>query len=80
MLVTNVNLSTNTLTVVRGYNGTTAATHGGGAGVYFLTDQRGYAFSGTPDIGAYQNSGLHPAHPSSPASARPAGPRPAARR
>jgi hypothetical protein len=53
MLVTNVNLTNNTLTVARGYNGTTAATHGGGAGVYLATDQRGVPRTTPPDIGAY---------------------------
>ncbi len=63
MLVTNVNLSNNTLTVVRGYNGTTATTHSAGAGVYFLLDQRGDAYSGTPNIGAYQSSATAPGTP-----------------
>jgi hypothetical protein len=64
MLVTNVNLSTNTLTVVRGYNGTTAATHSSGAGVFFRTDQRGNAYSGTPDIGAFKFTSTAPGTPS----------------
>ncbi len=56
MLVTNVNLTTNTLTVVRGYNGTTAASHNAGAGVYLPFDQRGVGRLVPPDIGAYQYS------------------------
>jgi hypothetical protein len=66
MLVTGVNLSTNTLTVVRGYNGTTPAAHLANAGVFFLTDQRGYAIDPavtTPDIGAYQHTGTAPLTP-----------------
>ena len=64
MLVTNVNDTTNALTVVRGYNGTTAAAHASGANVYFAFDQRGYAMTpvtlATPDIGAYQTTGTAP--------------------
>ncbi len=58
MLVTNVNVSANTLTVVRGYNGTTKAAHTTfGAPVYLATDQRGFWRSTTgPDVGAYQLS------------------------
>ncbi len=57
MLVTNVNLSTNTLTVQRGYNGTMPASHLTGEGVYLTTDQRGDSRlnTNTPDIGAYQS-------------------------
>ncbi len=65
LLVTNVNLSTNTLTVVRGYNGTTQTTHNG-SGVYLYVDQRGYAINPTtttPDIGAYQTQGAAPGTP-----------------
>jgi hypothetical protein len=54
MLVTSVNPAANTLTVVRGCNGTTAAVHSAAAGVYLATDQRGLARPGKPDIGAYQ--------------------------
>ena len=43
MLVTNVDTTTNTLTVQRGVNGTTAATQPVGASVYLATDQRGSA-------------------------------------
>ena len=65
MLVTAV--AGNVLTVVRGYNGTTAAAHVSGAGVYLSYDQRGYAITPTtlttPDIGAYQTTGTAPATP-----------------
>ncbi len=56
MLVTNVNTSStpNTLTVQRGVNGTTAASHAAGAGVYLAIDQRGNARATPPDIGAFQ--------------------------
>ncbi|HLN31276.1 MAG TPA: DUF4214 domain-containing protein [Gemmataceae bacterium] len=62
MLVTAVNPTSNTLTVVRGYNGTTPAGHAVQAGIYFPTDQRGVsrpAPSGSPgpDIGAFQSGG-----------------------
>ena len=57
MLVSNVDLAANTLTVVRGVNDTTAATHSDGAGVYLATDQRGLPRSGTPDVGAFQSQG-----------------------
>jgi hypothetical protein len=56
LLVTNVNLTTNTLTVQRGYNGTTATSHAVGAGVYLATDQRGIQRPTPPDIGAYQSA------------------------
>ncbi len=52
MLVTNV--SGNTLTVVRGYNGTTVTTHGSGANVFWMNDQTGQPRDGNPDIGAYE--------------------------
>ena len=52
MLVTGVDVSTDTLTVVRGYNGTTAATHAENANVYFATDQRG-VLAPVPSMGAY---------------------------
>ena len=64
MLVTAV--SGTTLTVVRGYNGTTPATHASGASVYLLLDQRGYAITPpttTPDVGAYQSAGTAPNTP-----------------
>ncbi len=54
MLVTNVNRATNTLTVVRGQNGTTATAHAAGAAVYLATDQRGLPRPAAPDIGAFQ--------------------------
>ena len=56
MLVTNVNLTNNTMTVQRGYDDTTATTHAIGAGVYFATDQRGVARPTPSDIGAYQTA------------------------
>jgi len=62
MLVTNV--SGNTLTVTRGYDGTTPAAHSLGAKVYLATDQTGAPRVGAPDIGAYQyqtvNSTVNP--------------------
>ena len=56
MLVTNVNTTStpNTLTVQRGVNGTTAATHNVNAPVYLATDQSGNGRDSTPDIGAFQ--------------------------
>ena len=63
MMVTGVNLNTNTLTVIRGYNGATAASHSAGAGVFFVLDQRGYNYStSTPDIGAYQHTATAHGH------------------
>ena len=64
MLVTGV--SGDTLTVIRGYNGTTEAAHSAGADVYFLLDQRGYSIDPTtvtPDIGSYQTVGATPSAP-----------------
>jgi hypothetical protein len=53
MLVTAV--SSNTLTVVRGYHGTKATTHKASASVFAGSDQRGLiAPTTTPDIGAFQ--------------------------
>ena len=52
MLVTGVNVATNTLTVQRGYNSTTITTHTSGIGVYLATDQRGSAIV-VPSQGAY---------------------------
>jgi RHS repeat-associated protein len=54
MLVTNVNLSTNTLTVTRGYNGTTATSHSFGASIELAADQTGRPRIGAPDIGAFE--------------------------
>ncbi|HEX4143057.1 MAG TPA: right-handed parallel beta-helix repeat-containing protein [Pirellulales bacterium] len=54
MLVTGVNLTNNTLTVERGFNGTPAASHASGAGVTLALDQRGLPRGATPDIGAYE--------------------------
>ncbi|HEX4128845.1 MAG TPA: right-handed parallel beta-helix repeat-containing protein [Pirellulales bacterium] len=46
--------STGTVTVVRGYNGTTAASHSSGAGVLLPFDERGIARSGAADVGAFE--------------------------
>ncbi len=55
MLVTA--LSGNTLTVVRGYDGTRATTHARGATLFLGDDQRALiAATATPDIGAYQTA------------------------
>jgi hypothetical protein len=51
MLVTNV--SGNNLTVIRGYGGTTAASHAGNTPIFLVTDQRG-GTRGKPDIGAFE--------------------------
>ena len=55
MLVTSVDLKTNTLTVVRGYNSTTKIGHSKGAGIFLANDERGLprVVSGQTDIGAY---------------------------
>ncbi len=55
MLVTNVNLATNVLTVERGYDGTTATGHSTGAGVFLADDERGKprVVSGKTDVGAF---------------------------
>lgn len=57
MLVTAA--SGNALTVTRGYNGTTAASHSASAAVYLVTDQRGSprVVDGSTDIGAFQTQG-----------------------
>ncbi len=52
MLVTNVD--SNSLTVTRGYNGTTKVAHSLGAKVYLATDQTGAVRVLPPDIGAYE--------------------------
>ncbi len=52
MLVTDI--SGNTLTVLRGYDGTIAAAHAAGASVYLATDQTGAPRAVPPDIGAFQ--------------------------
>jgi hypothetical protein len=56
LMITAVNTVTNTLTVVRGVNGTSAAAHGLGAGLFPATDQRGLprVVLGAIDIGAFQ--------------------------
>ena len=52
-----------TLTVVRGVNGTSAATHSSGATVYLVSDQRSYLVpANSPpvvDIGTYQSTGVN---------------------
>src|SRR5262249_33866471 len=56
MLVTAVNVSTNTLTVTRGYSGTAAAAHSANAGVGFANDEIGLARingRGQTNIGAH---------------------------
>ena len=62
-----------TLDVVRGVNGTAAATHSGGASVSLASDQRGFTRSSTvaADIGAFQSQGftLTPVAGSTPQSA-----------
>ncbi len=64
MMVTSANPTNNTLTVIRGYNGTTAATHNAGAGVFFILDQRLFNdLTSTPDVGAYQSTGTAPGTP-----------------
>ncbi len=54
MLVTSVDIAGEQLTVVRGYNGTTAAAHAGSAGISFAYDQIGQLRDSTPDIGAFE--------------------------
>ena len=50
---------TATLMVVHGADGTTAATHAGGAQVLLASDQRGELIApGGPDIGAFQSQGF----------------------
>jgi fibronectin-binding autotransporter adhesin len=65
--------NTATLDVVRGVNGTTAATHSGGASVFLASDQRGYTRDSTvaTDNGAFQSQGftLTPVTGSTPQSA-----------
>ena len=59
-----IGVSSSSLTVVRGVNGTTAAAHASGASVYLVSDQRGYFVpANSPpvvDMGAYQTTGDHP--------------------
>jgi hypothetical protein len=57
LLITAVNTTGNTFTVVRGVNGTTAAAHDPGASLSPATDQRGAprVVNGSIDIGAYQS-------------------------
>ena len=56
MLVTGVNLTTNTLTVQRDYAGTIATTHNTNTGVYLATDQRGDQTDSIISMGAYSPS------------------------
>jgi len=59
MLVTDVNTQGGEVTVTRGYNGTTPATHSAGARVYWADDQAGQTRSVTqPDIGAFEDQSL----------------------
>jgi hypothetical protein len=57
LLITAVDTTGNTFTVVRGVNGTTAAAHDPGASLFPATDQRGAprVVNGSIDIGAYQS-------------------------
>jgi hypothetical protein len=56
LLITAVNTVSNSFTVVRGVNGTTATAHDTGAGLFPGTDQRGAprVVNGNVDIGSYQ--------------------------
>ena len=63
MEVTDVNISSNTLTVVRGLNGTTAAPLDGDP-VFVYQDQRGILRAVPPDVGAYEANTTLPAAPS----------------
>jgi hypothetical protein len=47
-------VSGDTITVIRGYGGTTAAAHNIGTLIYLATDERGTPSDSPPDIGAYQ--------------------------
>jgi hypothetical protein len=60
MEVTQVDLTNNTLTVIRGVNGTSAIAHSTGAGLYPTADQRGIGrpTTGSPDMGAFQSQGF----------------------
>lgn len=53
VLITAINATNNTITVTRGADGTTAAAHVSGAGLYLALDQRGYVRV-TNDIGAVE--------------------------
>jgi hypothetical protein len=56
LLITAVNTTSNTFTVVRGVNGTAAAAHDSSAALFPATDQRGAPrlVNGNVDIGSYQ--------------------------
>ncbi|HEX4128725.1 MAG TPA: choice-of-anchor Q domain-containing protein, partial [Pirellulales bacterium] len=58
ILITGYNASNQTVTVVRGYNGTTATAHGAGAGAILPLDQIGDARIGAADIGADEFHGV----------------------
>jgi predicted outer membrane repeat protein len=57
LLITAVNTTSNTFTVVRGVNGTAAVAHDAGAGLFPAADQRGAprVVNGSLDIGSYQS-------------------------
>jgi hypothetical protein len=57
LLITAVNTAADTFTVMRGVNGTAAAAHDSGAGLFPTTDQRGAPrlVNGTLDVGSYQS-------------------------
>jgi hypothetical protein len=59
-LTLNARNNSATLDVVRGANGTAAATHSGGAAVFLASDQRGYTRGSTvaADIGAFHSQGF----------------------
>jgi hypothetical protein len=70
MLVTGV--SSEIVTVIRGYNGTTAAAHNTNAPIYLATDQRGDPRDNSPDLGAFQTQlGTASAPGSSPGANQP---------
>jgi predicted outer membrane repeat protein len=57
LLITAVNTTSNTFTVVRGVNGTAVVAHDAGAGLFPAADQRGAprVVNGSLDIGSYQS-------------------------
>jgi Bacterial Ig-like domain (group 3) len=58
-------ISGTTVTVMRGYNNTTASSHSSGANVVLLTDQRGFARTvyGFTDVGAFETGLLVTTNP-----------------
>lgn len=54
VLVTAVDSTNNTITVTRGADDTTAATHASGTGLFLAFDQRGLPRNANPDIGAFE--------------------------